>query len=137
MLDRVHQLAGKSILVIDDSQEMASLVTDVFRSCGARVTIADSGHAAMPMVRFGSYDLVVLDLVMSRSDGWDLLSFMRQAKPAMLRRTVILTADRYHRERMSRIRRAGCPVIFKPFDIDDLRTVAGEVIGRGDSHSAA
>ena len=136
MTDQFTPLAGKRILVVDDSPQITALLRDVFDLCGAAVRVANSGQDAMFQLRTAPFDLIVLDLVMPEPDGWDVLRFMRAAKPGLLRRTLLLTGDRYHRQTQRGIDDAELPVVFKPFAVDDLRAAACDALFAAESRLA-
>jgi len=130
-------LSGKAVLVIDDFLPLARMVTDVFRGCGASVETATSGHEAMIQVQVGDFDLIVLDLVMPKPDGWEVLEFVTQVAPELLRRTVLLTGDHYNRGTACRALASGLPVIHKPFSVDYLRALSSAVLVRADPPALA
>jgi CheY-like chemotaxis protein len=133
MTDQFRPLAGKRILIVDDSPQITNLVADVFRFCGATARTANSGPEAMVQLQVGTFDLVVLDLVMPEPDGWEVLRFMKAVKPALIRRTVLLTGDRYHRQTRQSIDEAELRVVFKPFAVDDLRAAACDALFAAES----
>jgi DNA-binding NtrC family response regulator len=134
--DQFMPLAGKRILIVDDSPQVTALVADVFGLCGAAVATANTGRDAMVQIQVATFDLVVLDLVMPEPDGWDVLRFMKTAKPALLRRTILLTGDRYHRQTRQFIDEAELRVVFKPFAVDDLRAAACDALFAAESSIA-
>ncbi len=121
-------LAGRRILIVDDSRQITSLLRDVFASCEARTTGVNNGQTAMVQLQLGAFDLVLLDLVMPAPDGWDVLRFMRSVQPGLLERTILLTGDRYHCGPVRHIGETDIPVVYKPFDVYELRSIACEVL---------
>ncbi|MCK4602448.1 MAG: response regulator [Phycisphaerae bacterium] len=136
MLSEFSALAGKNILVVDDSTQINSLLKEVFTDCGAKVTTASTGHSAMLLIQLGSFDLILLDLVMPKPDGWDLLNFMQRIKPQLLNRVILLTGDRYRDTTLRTISKTLMHVVFKPFDVDALRAKACETLNRGNLSAA-
>jgi DNA-binding NtrC family response regulator len=136
MTDQFRPLAGKRVLIVDDSPQITALVADVFRHCGAAASTANSGPDAMAQLQIATFDLVVLDLVMPEPDGWDVLRFMKAVRPALLGRTILLTGDRYHRQTRQSIDEAELRVVFKPFAVDDLRAAACDALFAAESSLA-
>ena len=132
MTDMLEPLAGRRVLVVDDSIEITALIRDVFAERNAVVTIANSGSQAMLLIQFFSFDLVFLDIVMPAPDGWDLLEFMRTRMPDLLVRTILLTGDRYSRETLRRLGETRMAVVYKPFDLEELWAVARNRLTRAD-----
>ena len=117
-------LSGRRVLIVDDSAQMASVLEDVFVGCGADVAVCNSGRDAMMRLQLETFDMVIFDLVMPSPDGWEVLGFMRQATPAMVGRTILLTGDRCRRGALRGIDDSQVHVVCKPFDIGSLRAGA-------------
>ena len=117
-------LRDRRILVVDDSVQITSLLDEVFTQCGSDVLAVNSGREALDRLTAEDFDLVILDLVMPRPNGRDVLGFMRQAIPEVLHRTLLLTGDRYHHAAVSGIDESEIQIIYKPFDISLLRAAA-------------
>jgi DNA-binding response OmpR family regulator len=120
----------RRILALDDSPEITSLIREIFSSCGARVDCVDDGAKAMAMLQMADYDLIVLDLVMPRPDGWDVLGFLRQMHPGALERTLLLTGGRHERNTVRLEQGKIVPVLYKPFRLEQLCSEAEKVISR-------
>ncbi|MDP6633267.1 MAG: response regulator [Phycisphaerae bacterium] len=114
-------MAGRRILVVDDSREIVSVIEDILRADGVRVSSAYNGHDAMAMLGEERFDAVILDLTMPKPNGWDVLEFIGKTIPHMLARTTILTGMCYDREIARTLKSKGIAHLFKPFDIDSLR----------------
>jgi len=64
------------ILVVDDDIAIRTLVTRVFTRRGDTVESAVDGEAAIECLKTRSFDLVVLDLMMPRTDGFGVLDYL-------------------------------------------------------------
>ena len=128
-------LAGRRILAIDDFVGITSLLKDLFEAHGASVVSANTGASAMLLAQMGVFDLVILDLVMPRPNGWDVLELLRRQRPELLARTIVLTGNHFNEDTVRRIAAQNLPAIYKPFDLDDLRRTSCEVLSR--DHIAA
>lgn len=121
---RTDPFRGKRILALDDSPEITSLIRQFFGSCGASVDCIDEGSEAMALLQMGFYDLILLDLVMPRPDGWDVLSFLQQMQPECLDRTILLTGGRQAGDRVHMREGKTVPVVYKPFRLEQLQEIA-------------
>jgi DNA-binding response OmpR family regulator len=119
---------GKQILVLDDAEQITDLIREIFRPLGSEVTCVADGRTAMELLQLHDYDLILLDLIMPRPDGWDVLGLIRACRPAALTRTILLTGDRYENDLVQLSRDLAIPVLYKPFGIDDLRARAAAVL---------
>jgi len=61
------------ILVVDDDADVLSVLTDLLRNDGFRATGAPNGEDALKIVQRELIDLVIVDLMMPRMDGWHVL----------------------------------------------------------------
>jgi two-component system sensor histidine kinase/response regulator len=68
----------KKILVIDDNEQVRSIVTAVLRNFGFYVREATSGESAIEMVLSEKPDLIISDVRMPGMDGHRLLSAIRE-----------------------------------------------------------
>lgn len=121
-------LQGKRILIVDDSQQITSLLSEVFHLYGCAPSVANDGEQAMQQLSDGEYDLVVLDLVMPKPDGTDVLAYMQEHCPERLSCTLLLTGDRYTDATKQYIQTTEIPTLFKPFQIAALRQEACKLL---------
>lgn len=77
--------AGETILVVEDDGVVRRLSTRILERAGYRVLTADSGPAALEVVRQhdGPLDLLMTDVVMPRMNGWELAMQLSAARPAL------------------------------------------------------
>ena len=87
------------ILLADDNADMRGYVRRLLREAGHAVATAGDGEAALAMLRGGSFDLVVTDIMMPRLDGLGLLRAIR-AEPRLQDMAVILLSARAGEEAM-------------------------------------
>lgn len=125
------------MLVIDDSPQIADLLDEVLTACGARVAKVHSGRGASVALTLGLFDLVLLDLYMPRPNGWDLLRLLRRVRPDLLARTILITGDRFDRREDRLLAHAHLPVLYKPFEIGQVRALACRTLAAAPPPSAA
>lgn len=79
-----HGLRGKAILIVDDEPEARRLFWRMLASSGSsyRVLTAKDGQQAMSILREQHPDALLLDLIMPRMDGFQLLA-AKNADPAL------------------------------------------------------
>ena len=71
------------ILVVDDDRRIRELLTSYLSAQGFRVTAAKSAEEARERMRGLSFDLIVLDVMMSGETGLDLLRSLREKADAV------------------------------------------------------
>lgn len=132
-MDTLKSLTGRKILIVDDSVQMTGLLQEVFVDCGADVVATNSGHTAMIMIQLDSFDLIILDLLMPKPNGWDVLHFIKNVNPALMDRVILLTGDQYHRSTLQGISNMDLQVVFKPFEVEELRVKACKILNQSRS----
>jgi twitching motility two-component system response regulator PilH len=60
------------ILLVEDSQVQREIICDLLRNNGIKVTIAKDGVEALEHIQSSNPDLVVLDIVMPRMNGYEV-----------------------------------------------------------------
>jgi len=88
---------GKRVLLVDDDPLVLRLYQEGLTQQGARVSIAADGVAAIQALRADKPDLVVLDLMMPRFTGVDVLKFIR-AQTALANLPVAVLSNSYMNE---------------------------------------
>ncbi len=69
--------ARRQVLVVDDNPEHRALLEDALRPLGFRVALAESGEAALSMVKAVPPDILLVDVAMPNMSGWSLAARLR------------------------------------------------------------
>jgi two-component system, chemotaxis family, chemotaxis protein CheY len=117
-----------TILIVDDSPTMRSMVRCALEEDRHRVLEAPDGRAALTAVEHTPPDLVITDVNMPEMDGLSLVRALRMR--ARQRFTPILVLTTEHGDAMKqRGREAGATGwLVKPFDPEQLRRVVDRVL---------
>jgi len=120
---------GPLILIIDDDDDIRTILGRLFTAVGYRISEAADGVTAFMQARQLVPDLIVLDLGLPGQDGWTVARELR-ADPAF-EYTPILAMTAYgSRAALSSARAAGCQeVICKPFALETLIETAHALLG--------
>jgi CheY-like chemotaxis protein len=120
------------VLIVEDDPALRSLIGEVLIESSAdglgrlRVLTAPDGTTALAHLDGVVPDLVLLDLVLPRMDGFDLCRRIKSDPRLAATRVVALSALPMHDDGQ-RIRDAGCDaLVAKPFDVDDLVRVVAD-----------
>ncbi len=106
-------------LVVDDDEPIRALLVNLVEHLDFAVDSARDGAEAIERLEGDGYDVVLLDLMMPRVDGWAVLDHMSLADPDRLRHTIVASAVPLPEIR----KRMNTPVFTvhaKPFDISQL-----------------
>ena len=80
---------GLSVLCVDDDRNLCEIVSKTLAGEGYEVRTAHDGEAALRRLREGPADLVLLDLLLPKRDGFSVLEVLRAA-PAPLSTTPVI-----------------------------------------------
>ena len=123
------------VLVVEDEKRLAENVARGLRDgAGYAVDVAGDGEEALFLAGSIEYDLIVLDLMLPRRSGLDVVKEIRARKKGTP--VMILTA-RDDRESIVSLLNAGADdYVTKPFDLGELIARAKALIRRGKGQSA-
>ena len=114
------------VLVAEDDAEVRALVGAVVRQSGHKIEFAADGQEAIDRIAAGDYDVILLDLMMPRASGFEVLAWMHRAKPGVAKRSVIVLTAMAEKDLVHLTEERVFAVIRKPFDIKLLTAKIAE-----------
>ncbi|MCI0520179.1 MAG: response regulator transcription factor [Chloroflexi bacterium] len=118
---------AKTILVVDDKQELRSLLKSYLSQEGFHVVTAGDGQEALYVARREKPDLVILDLMMPEMNGYDFLrSYSREAETPV----IILTARLEENDKVLGLELGADDYVTKPFSPRELAARVRAVLRR-------
>jgi len=106
-----------TIVVIDDDKAVLELIDRQLTKQGYKIIVTDSAQTGMQLTRSVQPDLVLLDIHMPETDGWDVLRALKSDKVTSECPIAILSvAD----ERRKALELGAVELISKPFSVDKL-----------------
>lgn len=118
------------VLVVDDDPMVTRLVRINLELEEFQVEEAWDGNTAMKMMRENPPQILVLDIMMPRMDGWEILRQVRE-DPVLKDMPVVLLTAKVQDEDMARGWRMGADgYITKPFNPVGLADILREVLSR-------
>jgi two-component system, OmpR family, copper resistance phosphate regulon response regulator CusR len=106
------------ILVIEDEKKTASFVERGLREGGFVVDVANDGEEGLRLALAGRHDLLVLDVMLPKRDGWSIVSELRRAKVSMP--VLFLTARDSVPDRVKGFDLGADDYLVKPFAFSEL-----------------
>ena len=106
------------ILLVEDEKHIAQGIIFNLELEGFLITHAETGAAAMDAFGRQSFDLVVLDLMLPDSHGFDLCREMRKTQPQLP--ILMLTALGEEQDRVSGLKEGADDYLTKPFSLDEF-----------------
>jgi sigma-B regulation protein RsbU (phosphoserine phosphatase) len=70
---------GYTVLVVDDSAINREILADQVKAEGYQTATAKDGKQAIQMIQTGSFDLILLDIIMPEIDGYQVLKWIRHS----------------------------------------------------------
>lgn len=118
------------VLIADDDPGIRRMLAASLKKEGYRTADACDGGEALEAMRAGQVDLVLLDLMMPKVTGWEVLT-ERAAAPELRKIPVIvITAERG--DGLAKISNDGtCALLLKPFELETLRALVKSCLLRG------
>ena len=108
------------VLVVEDEPNIADSLSFLMKRAGFDVRIARDGDTAIRMIESGLPDLVLLDVMLPRRDGYDVCRAIR-ANPAWNQvRVLMLTARGQDPDRAKGLELGADDYIIKPFSTREI-----------------
>jgi len=121
-------LKNKLILVIDDESDARLLLLNLIEGYGCRVLAANSGEAGLRMARVFRPDLITVDLIMPKMDGWQLVKALKT--DPQLKEIPIVVVSVIANEHAGKIFGA-IDLVEKPISREDLLAALGRNLAGG------
>ena len=106
------------VLVVDDNPEIRDIIHVLLEGEGIRVTEAADGSSALHFLENGSFDLIILDIMMPKLDGLAVLSALRDKD--ILTPVLLLTAKSQTEDKISGLDCGADDYLTKPFHFEEL-----------------
>ena len=118
------------VLLVEDEQRVAEIIASALREGpGYAVDIAADGITGSNLAQDGVYDLIVLDLMLPRLNGLDVLRSIRRRKD---RTPVLILTARTEKQSTVELLNAGADdYLGKPYDLGELIARVKALIRRG------
>ncbi len=115
-------MAGR-ILIIEDEENIQSLVEEVLSEEGYDVVVAEHGAAALALLDKWTPDVILLDMWMPIMDGWQFAQAYRQTSsahaPIVVMSAVLDAGDQP-------VEIEADSFLAKPLDLDELLDIVGQ-----------
>jgi PAS domain S-box-containing protein len=130
--DITDRLDDLTILVVDDEADTRELLRQGLEYCGAKVRVAGSAAEALDELKVSLPDVVISDIGMPGSDGYDLIRQVRRLPAARGGKIAAIALTAYTRteDRLQALRAGYDMHVPKPVELAELVAVAASVVRR-------
>ncbi len=116
-----------TILVVEDEPSISEVVTLYLRRAGYQVIVARDGQAALEALERQTPDLVVLDLMLPKVNGFEITRWLRERGDMPI---IMLTARREEQDRIAGLEMGADDYVVKPFSPQELVSRVRAVLRR-------
>jgi two-component system copper resistance phosphate regulon response regulator CusR len=122
------------VLVIEDDDVIRDLIREGLEEARFRVDTAEDGDEGLRMALAGGYDVVLLDLMLPRRDGWEICETLRRRRDTTP--ILMLTARDAVEDRVRGLEQGADDYLPKPFDFTELLARVRALLRRDKIHKA-
>ncbi len=121
-------LTAMKVLLVEDEKKIASFVRKGLEAQGFSVTVSDNGDKASELALAGSFDVILLDIMLPGRDGLSILKELRDRRNTVP--VILLTARSEMNQRVEGLNLGADDYITKPFFMDELLARLRAVVRR-------
>ncbi len=122
------------LLIVDDDLNICDMLKLYFENEGYKVKTANDGVSGLANFKMYDPDLVLLDIMMPKKDGWQVCREIREISPKPV---IMITAKGEVFDKVLGLELGADDFIVKPFDMKELSARIKAVLRRYNAHSIA
>lgn len=108
---------NKSILIIDDDNDLAEITSDMLKNYGYQVTIAHDGEEAYLLLSNARYSMILLDINLPRETGFEICKELRKVSTIPI---IFASARTGENDRITGLDIGGDDYLPKPYSLKEL-----------------
>ena len=114
------------ILIVDDDENIADILKDVVSDKDRTVEVCHDGLAAISNIQKTDYDLIIVDLVIPKVGGLDVLKYAKNANPDVL--VILITGYASIETAVTAVKEGAYDYIRKPCKLEEIRIVVKNAV---------
>ena len=118
----------KKVLVADDQIHIRKIIAAKISKAGYTVITAEDGQEAVDMAKAEKPDLIIMDIMMPRMNGIEVLKKIKKMKKEIV--VIMLTAYGTLETARKAMKLGAYDYLTKPFDLFNLKPLVKEALGR-------
>jgi CheY-like chemotaxis protein len=111
------------VLVVEDEDRVAHVISNLLRNQGHTVTIALDGADGIARAVASAFDAVIVDVKMPGMNGHEFWQELVSRGLSLARRTVFMSGNQRSPEIAAAVADSGAPTLGKPFTVQELAAV--------------
>jgi len=120
---------GMNILIIEDQAKLANFLKKTLQQSGYEVDVAADGQEGYDKIESNAYDLILLDLMLPKISGFDLIPRIRKSRPNVP--IIAVTARASVEDRVQGLNLGCDDYLIKPFSLEELMARIKAQLRRG------
>jgi DNA-binding response OmpR family regulator len=133
-VDKGRRGGGLRILLVDDEPSIRLAFSTLLSRDGYLVDVAAAGEAAERILGETHIDCLILDYRIPDLRGDLLFEYAHSVQPHLKQRTIFITGD-IAAGTHETLATTGCPVLLKPFDVEELTAAVRSCCAEADGRS--
>ena len=105
------------ILIVEDEIAISDLIKIELETKGYKCEVANDGEIASNYIENKNYDLILLDIMIPKIDGYELLEYVKQIAEILI---IFITAKNQIEDKIKGLNLGADDYITKPFEIREL-----------------
>jgi DNA-binding response OmpR family regulator len=135
MTDSHLPASKRTIMVVDDNQDIVIIVTTILEAKGYVVQSASSGQEALSLLKGQKPDLIILDIMMPQMDGLEVLTRLKADQSTASIPVILLTAKIQENDIIAGYKAGAEYYITKPFTPTQVLEGINLILGRDQGRS--
>ncbi len=124
----VKRHEGKTVLIIEDETDIRNLASRVLELEGWRTLQTDDGEEGLRLASENQVSLVLLDLRLSRGDGWWVLAQIKGKPELSAIPVIIFTASAAVSQRDKALGMGAADYLVKPISVSSLKQAVARIL---------
>lgn len=120
----------KSIMIVDDEQEVRNFLKKLLQTSGySNFSEAGDGGEALEKIKTAIPDLLILDLIMPRMSGYEVIGMLKENAQTKDIPVLIMSGYAVEIEKLEEyVKKKAIPVVGKPFNIEQLKKLVNYLL---------
>ncbi len=125
-----HANNKNRILIVDDEPNLVQVIARVLLRQNYRVEMAFSGQEALEKVKQQAFNLILCDLRMPDTNGFQLYESLLEQSPDAKQKIIFMTGDIVNRNTLHFLQEHNLRYLTKPFEVEDLLHLVATTVSR-------